>query len=470
MDKPTPVADNKNKFTSDKFVGRVNTVHGQVAEVIMEGDNIPLIYEVLINEEDPKIRLEVYYQSKELSYCLILSESSRLYRGMKMYRTGARLELPVGEKLLGRVINLFGEPQDGLGPIKAETEVEVHTGGADLEDVKGGFEALETGIKVIDFLVPFIRGGKVGFIGGAGVGKTILMTELIHNITTRHSGVSVFAGVGERIREGQELFQRLQETDVAKNTVMVLGQMNENAAIRYRSALSAIAVSEYFRDQKKKDVLFFIDNMFRFIQAGNEVATLLGMLPSEQAYQATLQTEISTLEDRLVSTKNGTLTTVQTIYVPSDETSDPGVVAILPFLDTALFLSRQVAQQGIYPPVDVTASSTTAVSRGLVTKEHAELLTTFRQLLDRYNRISHIVAIVGESELSAQDQILFKRIRKVMNYLTQPFFSTEGQTGRKGVFVERKDTIDDVQAILAGKLDTVPEEKLMYIGTLKDIK
>ncbi len=461
--------DNTKTTAKRPFIGRVRTVHGQVAEVEIDGEATPLVYEVLFGNDDPTIRLEVFFQSKEISSCLILSESSKIYRGMKVYRSGARLQVPVGDKLLGRVVNLFGEPQDGRGAIPSAHLAEVHSSGSNLGEVRGGFEALETGIKVVDFLTPFIRGGKVGFIGGAGVGKTILMTELIHNITARHNGVSVFAGVGERIREGQELFERLETAKVMQNTVIVLGQMNENAAIRYRSALAAIAISEYFRDEKKKDVLFFIDNMFRFIQAGNEVATLLGMLPSEQAYQATLQTEISTLEDRLVSTKNGALTTVQTVYVPSDETSDPGVVAILPFLDTAVFLSRTVAQQGIYPPVDITSSSTTAVSRGLVSKDHAELLTTFRQLLDRYNRISHIVAIVGESELSSQDQTLFKRIRKVMNYLTQPFFSTEDQTGRKGVYVEREKTIADVKAILVGKTDNVPDEKLLYIGTLSDI-
>ncbi len=427
------------------------------------------VNQVLTGLDDASIKLEVFYQSEDISSCLILSDSSKLYRGLELVNLGASLEIPVGDKLLGRVVNLFGEPQDKPDPIEGTKLRSIYSQALGMATLKGRLEVLETGIKVIDFLVPFLRGGKIGFIGGAGVGKTILMTELIHNITARNSGVSIFAGVGERIREGQELLERLAAAKVMKNTVMVLGQMNENAAIRYRAALSAITVAEYFRDQGK-DVLFFIDNMFRFIQAGNEVATLLGILPSEQAYQATLQTEISSLEDRLISTQNASITSIETIYVPSDETNDPGVSAIVPFLDTAIYLSRSIAQLGIYPPIDMATSTSTAVSRNLITAEHSALLISFRQLLDRYNKISHIVAIVGESELSSQDQILFNRVRKVINYFSQPFFSTEIQTGRKGVYVPKEKTVADVKAILSGKLDSLPGERFLYIGSLDDLK
>jgi F-type H+-transporting ATPase subunit beta len=339
-----------------------------------------------------------------------------------------------------------------------------------LNTVKGNFEILETGIKAIDFLTPFKKGGKIGFIGGAGVGKTILMTELIHNITSAHKGVAIFAGVGERIREGQELYQRMVESKAIEKTVMILGQMDENAAARFRVALTAATVAEYFRDQEKKEVLFFIDNMFRFVQAGNEVSTLLNTIPSEQAYQASMQTEVGSLEDRLVSTENGSITSIQTVYVPSDEVTDAGVTTIMSFLDTAVILSRSVAQLGIYPPLDIYQSSSSTLSKTLIGEEHFNTLTIFQDFLDRYNKLSHIVAIVGESELSVADRLLFNRVKKIINYLTQPFFVTEMNTGRKGVYVPRQTTISDIQQILAGNLDQVDPEKFLYIGSLKDMK
>jgi F-type H+-transporting ATPase subunit beta len=329
---------------------------------------------------------------------------------------------------------------------------------------------LETGIKALDFLSPFLEGGKIGFIGGAGTGKTILMTELIHNITAGQSGVTIFAGVGERIREGQELYQRLSESKVMQNTVMILGQMNENAAIRFRSALAGVSLAEYFRDEEKKDVLFFIDNMFRYIQAGTEIATLFGTTPSEQAYQATMQSEISNLQDRLVSTKDATITSIQTVYVPSDEITDVAVNTIMSFLSTAVVLSRSTAQLGIYPPIDLSLSSSSALSKEIIGNDHYQVITAFRQFLDRYNELSHIVAIVGESELSPTDQLIYNRVKKVINYLTQPFFVTEAHTGRKGVYVPRQKTVLDIKAILSGKIDQIPTEKLLYIGALESLR
>jgi F-type H+-transporting ATPase subunit beta len=456
---------------SVKQIGTVRMVRGDVVEVEIGAiENLPQINELLRSVEDPDVRLEVYCQTDTVSTCLILSKGIKIYRGMAIGTTGETLSLGVDSKLLGRVINIFGQAQDGKEEIDYKKKISVHGTKTQYSKVKNKLEVLETGIKVIDFLVPFVRGGKIGFIGGAGVGKTILMTEMIHNITQRHQGVSVFAGVGERIREGQELYQRLVEANVMKDTVMILGQMNENAVVRSRSAMAAVSLAEYFRDEHKKEVLFFVDNMYRFIQAGNEVSTLIGTLPSEQSYQATLQSEISHLEDRLISTEDASITTIQTVYLPADETNDPGVVSILPFLDTTLFLSRSVAQMGINPPVDINISSSAAVSRNMISTEHFQLLTSFRQLLDRYNKISHIIAIVGQSELSAQDQLLFERVNKVINYMTQPFFSTETQTSRKGVFVPAATTVSDVKSILSGKMDRVPADKFLYIGSLTDIK
>ena len=453
-----------------KVHGVIISVKGQIAEVQIDSDEKPILYEVLTAEKDPDVKLEVFSQSQYSVACLILSNTTKLYRSMTIISTGKDLRIPVNQEILGRVVDLFGQPLDGGKTIVSASKPSIYSKTPPLNTLKSNYQVMETGIKIIDFLTPFLKGGKIGFIGGAGVGKTILITELLHNITLKHQGVSVFAGVGERIREGQELFQRLTESKVLPQTTIVLGQMNENAAIRFRVALAATTIAEYFRDFMKKDVLFFVDNMYRFVQAGNEVSTLLGTIPSEQAYQATLQSEISTLEDRLISTENGSITSIQTVYVPADELSDPGVNSIMSFLETAVVLSRSIAQLGLYPPVDLSQSSSSATTKYLIGADHFEVLTRFQQLLERYNKLSHIVAIVGESELGPDDQILFSRVRKVINYLTQPFYVTEAQTGRKGTYVPRPTTIGDIKNILSGKLDEIPNEKLMYIGALSDIK
>ena len=458
------------KDATSPVKGTVKGVKGQIVQVQIESAKLPALFEILTSPDDPEVKMEVFYQTEDISQCIALSKLSTLYRGMSITGSGSEITMPGSGSVLGRVINLFGEPQDGQGPISFSNRLPIYSKTPPLNVVKGGTDILETGIKAMDFLTPFLRGGKIGFIGGAGVGKTILMTELIHNITVIHPGVSVFAGVGERIREGQELYKRLVESGVMKNTVMILGQMNEDAAVRFRVALGATAIAEYFRDQEKKDVLFFIDNMFRFVQAGNEVATLLGTTPSEQAYQATMQTEVSNLEDRLVSTEGGSITSIQTIYVPSDEVTDAGVNTIMSFLDTAGVLSRSVPQMGLYPPVDIYQSSSSTLSKNMIGEEHYQTLTAFQQSLDRYQKLSHIVAIVGESELSPSDQLLYNRVKKIIHYLTQPFFVTEVHTARKGVYVAKKDTVADIALILAGRLDQVQPEKLLYIGALKDTK
>ena len=463
--------------------GSILSIKGQIATVAIESDVFPQLFEILSSPEDEQsspsdkeVILEVFSQSQTEIFCQILSNPDKLYRGMKIVGTGSDLKIPVGKAVLGRVVDLFGNPKDSLGAIKRDVVASIYSKAPSLNIVKNSSQILETGIKALDFLTPIQKGGKIGFIGGAGVGKTVLLTELMHNITmraeqqTQKNVFSIFAGVGERIREGQELYQRLKDSKVLPKTVLIVGQMNENAAIRFRVAQAAVAQAEYFRDVLKTDVLFFIDNMFRFVQAGAEVATLLGTIPSEQAYQATLQTEISTFEDRLIPTDNGTITSFQNVYVPADEITDAGVVAVSSFLDTAVVLSRSVAQKGIYPPIDLFQSSSSTISKALLGEAHFKALTQFQQLLDNYNRLSHIVAIVGEEELSAENRILYNRTKKVINYLTQPFFVTEKQSGKKGVVVSRETTIKDIKVILSGSLDSLPSSKFMFIGSLKDSK
>ncbi|MDO8429728.1 MAG: F0F1 ATP synthase subunit beta [Candidatus Daviesbacteria bacterium] len=460
----------KDNLDPNQVRGVVISITGQIAKVQITSRVYPFPVEILTSEENLAVKLEVFLQSGATVLCLIISKPKDIYRGMTVIGSGSQLRIPVDQNVLGRVINLFGEPQDGQGPIPTGINMPIYSKAPPLSTVKPSREIQETGIKVIDFLAPFAKGAKVGFAGGAGVGKTILMTELLHNITLKHNGISIFAGVGERIREGQELYQRLSEAKVMNKTAIVLGQMNENAAIRFRVALAAVTIAEYFRDSYKKDVLFFMDNMFRYVQAGNEVSTLLGTIPSEGAYQATLQSEVSQLEDRLVATHSGSITSIQTIYLPADEITDPAVSVIMSFMDTLIVLSRSVAQLGLYPPLDLALSSSSFLSRDIVGNLHYETVTEFRKVLDKYNKLSHIVAIVGESELSPEDQVVYNRAKKIINYLTQPFFVTELQTGKKGAYVPRKDTISDIKAILSGKLDNIPAQKFMNIGSLKDVK
>lgn len=459
-----------DKAPASQTNGIVLSVTGQVAHVQIQSPNSPFSNEILVAENDPNVKLEVFFQQKTTIACLILSNYTKVHRGMRVVGTNSQLRIPVDKAALGRVLNLFGEPQDNKGALLSGVTMPIYSKAPPLSTIKPPTKLMETGIKAIDFIAPMTFGSKVGFAGGAGVGKTILMTELLHNITLKHNGLSVFAGVGERIREGQELYQRLDEAKVLQNTALVVGQMNENAAIRFRVALAAVTIAEYFRDNFKKDVLFFMDNMYRFVQAGNEVSTLLGTIPSEGAYQATLQSEISSLEDRLVANQNGSITSIQTIYLPSDEITDPGVTSIMSFMDDVIVLSRSVAQMGLYPPLDINLSSSSALSVNIVGKQHHDTITQFRQFYQRYTDLSHIVAIVGESELSAQDQLTYNRAKKVINYLTQPFFSTELQSSRKGVYVTKDEMINDIITILSGGVDAAPPEKLMNIGTLKDIR
>jgi F-type H+-transporting ATPase subunit beta len=462
-----PVNGNKKPFT-----GRVRGVRGQIVEVgYDDNESLPKFFEILTSPDNPKVRLEVYaYGEDNTLFCLCLTKRRYMFRNMPIVSTGGPLQVPVGKGILSRVFNLFGEPVDNKGPLGEHTRMSIYRDLSLTTDVVTSQEILETGIKQIDFFTPFVKGGKIGFVGGAGVGKTVLMTELLHNITYKHEGFSIFAGIGERIREGHELMKSLEASKVIDRVAMIFGQMNENAIIRFRVAWAASTLAEYFRDSMKKDVLFFADNVYRFVQAGAEVSAVLGSIPSELGYQATLETEISNFENRLVSTPNGSITSCQTVYVPADELSDVGVAAIISHLDAQVILSRDRASRGFYPPIDPLVSTSSTLNSRIVGQEHYEVATRALETLNNYQRLSRIVAIVGEAELSPYDQLVYQRAKKLINYLTQPFYTTESQTGKTGITVERAIVVKDVDMIVSGKTDNIPEDKFLYIGSLKDAK
>lgn len=452
------------------FRGKIRSVRGQIVEVEYEGVNLPSLFDILVCPQEPRVKLETYaFSDHNTIFTLNLTARNLLSRGMELIGTGKPLTIPGGKNLLGRVLNLFGQTQDGGPELAGVRDLPIHNQAPSYNLLKPTVELIETGIKQIDFFTPLLRGGKIGFVGGAGVGKTILMTELLRNITFSHTGVSVFGGVGERIREGNELLIALRNSGVIGKIALIFGQMNENAAVRFRVASAAATVAEYFRDVEKLDVLFFVDNVFRFVQAGNELSTLLGAIPSELGYQATLESEIAKFENRLVTTENASITSVQAVYVPADEFADPAVTTIMSQLDSVLILSRNIASRGLYPPIDVLRSSSTVVNKRIVGQKHYDAVTRALELLHTQERLSHFVAIVGESELSTQDRTLFQRGQKLINYMTQPFYTTEVQTGRPGKWVNREKTIEDVAAIISGKYDRLGSEKFLYLGSLEEI-
>lgn len=391
-----------------------------------------------------------------------------LRRGMDVISTGEPLTVPVGSGTLGRLLNLFGEPQDDTKKPAGTLRWPIYHNPPPFNSITTRTEIIETGIKMVDFFTPFVKGGKIGFVGGAGVGKTVLLTELLRNITTRHDGVSVFAGIGERINEGHKLWHDLMESKTLEKTALFFGQMNENAAVRFRIAWAALAVAEYFRDKEQKDVLFFVDNVYRFIQAGNELSALMETMPSELGYQATLESEIAAIENRLVNTDKGSITSVQNIYVPADDLSDPSIQTITSHIDSVVVLSRDVASRGLFPAIDPMHSSSELTSVSYIGERHANLVSQSRELLNEYERLKRIVGIVGEEELTSKDQLIYKRSQKLLYYMTQPFFVAENQTGRKGVFVDRDTTLSDVEQIVAGRMDVLPAEAFQYIGSLAD--
>jgi F-type H+-transporting ATPase subunit beta len=453
-----------------KFVGRVEGVRGQIVFVRSESDYKPSLRELLIAESNKEVRLEVHsYDAHNILRCLLFSSREKLKRNMRIVSYGKTLTIPVGKNILGRAMNLDGNPVDGGGPIDRLNECGIY-GSESVPILQSGYkkkELLETGIKVIDFFTPLPRGGRLGLIGGAGVGKTVLMTEIIRNLNSEHDGVSIFAGIGERIREGHELWESLKATGSLSKTAFIVAHINENAAVRFKIAWAAAALAEYFRDKEKKDVLFFVDNIFRFVQAGSELSTLLEEIPSEFGYQPTLQTEIANFENRLVSTKDTSVSSIQTVYVPADQLTNPSVAASLPYFEAVVVLSRERNQQGKYPAVDLLKSKSLVLDRELIGDRHYEALTATTELLNRYNRLVRIVTIIGEGELSAQDRSTYERALRLQNYMTQDFFTLESHTGQPGVFVKREDVIKDVEDILQGKHDSTSPEKFLYIGAIR---
>jgi F-type H+/Na+-transporting ATPase subunit beta len=416
--------------------------------------------------------MEVYTSASPTSFfCLALTTVTKLHHGSLVVSTGQPIKVPVGPEMLGRVVDTLGEPQDGLGEINAKEHKPIISEAISFSQVNIPRDILETGIKVVDFFTPIIKGGKVGLFGGAGVGKTVIISEIIHNLVILHAkeNVSVFTGVGERTREGEELFETLKESKVMQSVSLIYGSMGENAALRFRTAFTGVTIAEHFRDIGK-NVLFFIDNIYRFAQSGYELSTLMNSIPSEGGYQSTLTSEMASFHERLVSTKDNSITTFEAIYVPADDLTDSGVQAIFPYLDSGLILSRNVYQEGRFPAIDILASSSSALNPDTVGEEHYQTAIDAQALLKRATSLERIVALIGESELSTDDQTVYKRSKKLKNYMTQNFTVVENQTEKKGVYVPAKETVADVKAILEGKVDQLEPEDLLYIGTLKDVE
>lgn len=453
------------------YVGRVYGVRGQIVRVRRESEYKPSLREVLTAEDNPAVQLEVHsYRGRDDLYCLLLSSKEDLYRSLRIVSTGSTLSIPVGRCVLGRAINLYGEPVDG-GEKLAYTDsrpIQPPLKRRSLE-LSHDQRLVETGIKVIDFFTPLVEGGRLALLGGAGVGKTALMTEIIRNVNTTRSGVTLFAGIGERIREGHELREALEETGALARTGLIVGHINENAAVRFKIAAAAATLAEYFRDEEKVDVLFFADNIFRFVQAGNELSTLLEEVPSEFGYQSTLQSEIAQFENRLGRGESAAISSVQTVYVPADQLTDPSVAASIPYFEAVVVLSREMSQEGHYPAIDLLKSKSSVLDRTFADKEHFAVLTGAIETLNQYDRLVRIVAIIGEAELSASDRTVYQRALRLRNYMTQPFFTLENQTGRPGVFVHRKDVIEDVGKIVDGTYDKIAPALFLSIGTVKDM-
>lgn len=455
----------------DDVNGIVTGVKGQIVEVEFRGTK-PALHDMLILSGNPDVKIEVYQSSSENHfYCLSYGSNRNFKRGDRLVNTGLPPMLPVGPGMLNRVIDGFGNPLDSLGPIKSSGRVPIYKFGDLGESIVSERKFLETGIKVVDMFAPIFKGGKMGLFGGAGVGKTILLTEILHNIVTLQSerNVSVFAGVGERSREGLELYEALKKSGSMKNSSLVFGSMGENAAIRFLSAFSGAALAEYYRDYLKKDVLFFIDNVFRYAQAGAELSTLTNTIPSEDGYQATLEAEMAMFHERLTSTKDGMISAVEAIYVPADDLLDHAVQAIYPYLDSVVVLSRQVYQEGIQPAVDIIASTSSALNREIVGQHHYEIALESKTLLKQAQGLERIVSLVGEGELSSDDRIIYSRAKRLKNFMTQRFFGVDNRAGGGGRFIPIGVTINNVEGILRGKYDEVPEEKFLFIGSTSEI-
>ena len=469
---PTKRRTNKNTKTTSRRDGVIIRIQGPIIDVLFEG-GIPAIYEALEIEIDPKNKLvlETEFELGDgIVRALALGPTEGLKRGQKVIRTNDPIKVPTGALTLGRIFNVLGNPIDGLGklPEKGVKLESIHKKAPPLSEQSTKPEMLETGLKVIDLISPFTKGGKVGIFGGAGVGKTVIVKELIRNIAMVHKGHSVFAGVGERTREGTDLWLEMKEAKVLDKTVMLFGQMNEPPGNRLRIGLTALTMAEYFRDEKGEDVLLFIDNVFRYAQAGSEVSALLGRMPSAVGYQPNLAQDIGMLQERITSTKKGSITSVQAIYVPADDYTDPAPATIFSHLDASITLERSIAEQGLYPAVDPLTSSSRLLDPNIVGKKHYDVATEIKRILQRYKDLQDIIAILGIDELSDEDKLTVSRARKIQRFLTQPMFVAEMFTGIPGKYVKIEDSINGFAEIIEGKHDKLPEQAFFMAGTIEE--
>ena len=451
--------------------GKIIQVMGPVVDVAFEDENLPAIRDALeVNNGDKKCVMEVaQHIGNDTVRCIMLASSEGLCRDMEVTATGSGIKTPVGEKTLGRLFNVLGEAIDGKEQPDAKEKWEIHREPPTCEEQNPAEEILETGIKVIDLLAPYAKGGKIGLFGGAGVGKTVLIQELISNIATEHGGYSIFTGVGERSREGNDLWTEMKESGVLEKTALVFGQMNEPPGARMRVAETGLTMAEYFRDEKHQNVLLFIDNIFRFTQAGSEVSALLGRMPSAVGYQPTLATEMGELQERIASTKNGSVTSVQAVYVPADDLTDPAPATTFAHLDATTVLSRKIVEQGIYPAVDPLDSTSRILEPDIVGEEHYEVARKVQEILQKYKELQDIIAILGMEELADEDKVTVFRARKIQKFLSQPFHVAENFTGIPGVYVPLKETIRGFKAIIDGEMDEYPENAFFNVGTIDDV-
>lgn len=452
--------------------GKIKQVSGSVVDVAFNDGNLPKIRQGLeLSINGKKCVMEVArHLDAHTVRCIMLSESEGLSRGMEVQSMGGGISVPVGEATLGRIFNVLGDPIDGGAPIDENTpRMSIHRDAPSFEEQSPAAEILETGIKVIDLLEPYPKGGKIGLFGGAGVGKTMLIQELIHNVAMEHGGYSIFTGVGERSREGNDLWREMSESGVIDKTALVFGQMNEAPGVRMRVALSGLTMAEYFRDKENKDVLLFIDNIFRFVQAGSEVSTLLGRMPSAVGYQPTLAEEMGALQERITSTKNGSVTSVQAVYVPADDLTDPAPATTFSHLDATTVLSRKISEQGIYPAVDPLESTSRILEASIVGEEHYNIARGVQEILQKYADLQDIIAILGVEELSDEDKLTVSRARKIQRFLAQPTHVAEKFTGIPGVYVPLKETLRGFKAIIEGEMDSYPEAAFYNVGTIDDV-
>lgn len=457
---------------SEKHIGEVVQVIGPVLDIRFAHDELPpLLNAIEIDNDGAKLVAEVAQQvGDDVVRCIAMNSTDGLVRGAKALDTGGPISVPVGEECLGRVFNLLGDPVDNLPAPKAKERWSIHRQAPSYEEQMPATEILETGIKVVDLICPYAKGGKIGLFGGAGVGKTVLIMELIHNVATAHGGLSVFTGVGERTREGNDLYYEMKESGVIDKTTMVFGQMNEPPGARMRVALTGLTMAEYFRDKGGKDVLLFIDNIFRFTQAGSEVSALLGRMPSAVGYQPTLQTEMGALQERITSTKNGSITSVQAVYVPADDLTDPAPATTFAHLDATTVLERSIAELGIYPAVDPLASTSRILDPRIIGQEHFEVARGVQEILQKYKELQDIIAILGMDELSEDDKLVVNRARKVQRFLSQPFFVAGQFTGLEGKYVPIAETVRGFKEILEGKHDDVPESYFLNAGSIDEVR